>query len=252
MHSTLDQFNKRRLDDLDDNLQQTQRLLKSYEDALLYEINPRLQMGYQREIEKLKEKIAEYQREYTDLLRTIATPELTGQLADVGKQLEALDAKMDSLLAGQGVIRTNLADLRATIVAGFDEKEQAIITSIVEKLNQSQLLTTHTIEAALKTGRISQQEQQATLAVVQQALTAIQERGASLQHLPKETAGQLTALLEEPTLDMSHKLSVTLPIIPFILSYQADIGLQHGLNLKAAWERLVAKARGEQKQGMHQ
>jgi hypothetical protein len=55
----------------------------------------------------------------------------------------------------------------------------------------------------------------------------------------------LSAVVDDPKLDVSHKLKVSIPIIPLILSYETEVELKSGLNLKAAWQRLKVRVRGE-------
>jgi len=54
-------------------------------------------------------------------------------------------------------------------------------------------------------------------------------------------AKNLSEMVDDPKLDVSHKLKVSIPIIPLILTYETEVGLKSGLNLKAAWQRLKAK-----------
>jgi hypothetical protein len=59
-------------------------------------------------------------------------------------------------------------------------------------------------------------------------------------------AGKIAQALDDPKADMGHKLKVALPIIPGILSYETELALKGGVNLRAAWQRLVRKMRGNQ------
>ena len=58
-------------------------------------------------------------------------------------------------------------------------------------------------------------------------------------------AGKVAQALDDPEADMRHKLKVALPIIPGILSYETELALKGGVNLKAAWQRLVRRMRGK-------
>jgi len=51
----------------------------------------------------------------------------------------------------------------------------------------------------------------------------------------------LSDVVDAPKLDASHKLKITIPIIPFILSYEGEMGLKSGMNLESAWQRLLSK-----------
>ena len=64
-------FNQKRLQDLADNIDQDQELLKKYEDDLRYETEPRRQEKYSRDIDKLKKSIAKHKQEYAELQERI-------------------------------------------------------------------------------------------------------------------------------------------------------------------------------------
>ncbi|OYD99559.1 hypothetical protein [Nostoc sp. 'Peltigera membranacea cyanobiont' 232] len=48
-------------------------------------------------------------------------------------------------------------------------------------------------------------------------------------------------VLNHPTLDAKHALKVSIPIIPFILSYEGELGLGAGVKIREAWERWKTK-----------
>jgi len=58
---------EQRVKDLLDHLEQDLKLLKSYEDELRYEDDPKRKTKYHREIENLKKSLVGYQQQYTEL-----------------------------------------------------------------------------------------------------------------------------------------------------------------------------------------
>lgn len=56
-----------RLQDLADNIQQSETLLKSFEDALRLEDDPRRKMRYDQEVQQIKTSITQYRQEYRQL-----------------------------------------------------------------------------------------------------------------------------------------------------------------------------------------
>lgn len=234
-----------RLQHLADNIRQDLALLKDYEDALRYEDDPRRRARYRQEIEQLRMSAAEYQREYSELrAEVIGTP--PQELQDVATQLQVMDTKLDALLAGQAAIQDNLTDLRQAVLARFDTSEQTIIAAVIEQLDQSQLITVQSVLDAVEAGLIPTGELQETLAAVQHVLAGIQQRQVALfEPTVASEVKHLAEVIDAPKLDLRHKLKITLPIIPLFLSYEGEAELESGLNLEAAWQRLVAKVRGE-------
>ena len=64
---TSNDFDRQRLRDIEDNLANEQELLKQFEDTLRYETDPRMRTRYQRDIERQKKTIIQYQNEYQEL-----------------------------------------------------------------------------------------------------------------------------------------------------------------------------------------
>ena len=83
------------------------------------------------------------------------------------------------------------------------------------------------------------------LDAVQQALSEMRKQGAVLATpaLTNEVE-QLAELADAPRMDVKHRLKVTAPIIPLILSYEGEVELGSELNPEAAWQRLVSRIRG--------
>jgi hypothetical protein len=96
----------------------------------------------------------------------------------------------------------------------------------------------------IETNRVPESELQETLNTIQQALLEIRQTGLHDPQLVREVEN-LSAVVDDPKLDVSHKLKVSIPIIPLILSYETEVELKSGLNLKAAWQRLKVRVRGE-------
>ena len=234
-----------RLQDLADNIRQDLNLLKEYEDGLRYETDPRRLVGYRREIERQRESLTRYLQEYDELQKQV-TGEPSAEMVDTADLLRQMDAKLDDLLEGQENMQQDLNYLRKTLLARFDTSEQAIISAIVQRLDQNQLATVQSIVDEIETHSVPENELQETLSALQQALLEIRqtERGLYDSQLTSE-AKDLSEMVDDPKLDVNHKLKVSVPIIPLILSYETEVELKSGLNLKAAWQRLKARVRGE-------
>ena len=234
-----------RLQHLADNIQQDLELLKDYEDALRYQDDPRQRARYRREIEQLRGSAARYQQEY-DELRAQVVGEPPAAMQDVANQLQHMDIKLDTLLNGQIALRDDLTDLRQAVLARFDISEQTIIAAVVKRLDQGQLATVQAVLDAIEAERVQESQLQETLTTVQETLAEIQQRGtAFFDAALVDGAERLSELVDAPKLDVKHKLKITLPIIPTILSYEGVVELKSGLDLEAAWQRLVSKVQGE-------
>ena len=234
-----------RIQDLADNIRKDLNLLRAYEDELRYETDPRRLARYRLEIERQRESLTRYQQEYDELQKQV-TGVPSAEMVDTANLLRQMDAKLDVVLKNQKVMQDDLKDLRKTLLARFDASEQAIITAIVQRLDLNQLATVQSILDEIETHRVPENELQETLNTIQQALLEIRpiEIGFYDSQLVSE-AKSLSEVVDDPKLDVTHKLKVSVPIIPLILSYETEVELKSGLNLKAAWQRLKARVRGE-------
>ena len=234
-----------RIQHLADNIRQDLDLLKGYEEELRYETDPRRLARYRREIVRQRESLSHYRQEY-DELRGQGTGGVPAGMQDTADMLHQMDAKLDGLLSGQKVIQDDLKDSRKTLLARFDASEQTIITAIVERLDQNQLATVQSILDGMEVNRIPESELQETLNAVQQSLSEIKQNKTGMYDSQVVSeAKNLSKMVDDPRLDVSHKLKVSVPIIPLILSYEGEVGIKSGVNLKAAWEGLTARVRGK-------
>jgi len=234
-----------RIQQLSDNIRQDLDLLKGYEDELRYETDPRRLARYRREIVRQRESLSRYRQEY-DELRVQGTGGVPAGMQDTADMLHQMDAKLDGLLSGQKVIQDDLKDFRKTLLARFDASEQTLISAIVDRLDQNQLATVQSILDGMEANRVPESELQETLNTVQQSLLEIKQNEAGdYDSKMVRDIGSLADVVDDPGLDVSHKLKVSLPIIPLILSYEGEVGLKSGVNLKVAWEGLTARVRGK-------
>jgi hypothetical protein len=235
---------ERRLEQLADNIRQDLNLLKAYEDELRYETDPRRLARYRREIERQRESMIRYQQEYDELQKQV-TGVPSAEMVDTANLLRQMDAKLDDVLKNQKVMQDDLKDLRKTLLARFDVSEQVIISAIVQQLDQNQLATVQSILDEIETHSVPENELQETLSALQKALLEIRQTGLNDLQLVSG-AKSLSEVVDDPKLDVTHKLKVSIPIIPLILSFETEVELKSGLNLKTAWQRLKARVRGEQ------
>jgi len=231
---------ERRIQQLADNIRKDMDLLNDYEDELRYETDPRRLARYRREIERQQESLSRYQQEY-DKLRGQLTGEPPAGMQDTADMLRQMNAKLDGLIGGQKAIQDDLEDFRKTLLARFDDSEQTIISTIVQRLDQNQSATVQSILDEIETHHLPENDLQETLSAVLQALSEIKQNEAGYydSQLVSE-ATNLSEVVDDPKLEVNHKLKVSIPIIPLILKYETEVGLKSELNLKNAWQRLKA------------
>ena len=134
--------------------------------------------------------------------------------------------------------REEYADLlRKEIPTRFAPGEQALIHMVVQRLTSDQLDLTRTALQEVDRDPNTPEFTQLVAAVVaalpdvQQQLVA--ENMAAANHL-----AQVAPVIQAPTADIKQKLKLSIPLIPFLLSFETELNLNIAANLTAAWERL--------------
>jgi hypothetical protein len=222
----LSQIFQQRLTDLLDHITQDQKLLKEFEEALAVEDNPRTLKKYKKEIKRQQESIDNYRQEYTELqqqLIGIFTPQIQvvgNQLQIIENQLQQIDAKLNIVLINQD-----------SLLLRYQVSEQAILRVFIEQLNQTQLAFTENMLNAVAANQVSESEMLQMLAVLESRIPS----------LPSSSQAEIAEIIKSPELDARHKITVTLPIVPFLINYEGELELGTGFNIKSAWEFIIKK-----------
>jgi hypothetical protein len=225
-----------RLRQLADHIANDLALLSDYENAFRYEDDPRRRAKYNQEIERLRKSMSEYRQEYEKVKKEMS-PDLSWASDNLAAQLQDMDDKLEKLLMSQLVIHTELQSMRQSLLARYSLGEQVIIGAISEQLDRAELVTVHAALEALEADRLSQVEMQRVLNSVQEVLAKLHQMNKSVPSQDK-----VIEAINEPTLDIKHKLKVTVPIVPLLLGYEGEIELGSKLNLETAWKQLLSRA----------
>jgi len=222
----LSQIFHQRLTDLLDNITQDQKLLKEYEETLTVEDDPRKLKKYKKEIKRQQESINNYRQEYTELEQQLigtSAPQMQvveNKLHLVENQLQQIDAKLNIVLVNQD-----------SLLNRYQFSEQAILRVIIEQLNQTQLAFTENMLNAVAANQVSESEMLQMLAVLETRIPS----------LPTSSQAEIAEIIKSPELDARHKITVTLPIVPFLINYEGELELGTGFNIKSAWELVMQK-----------
>ncbi len=163
---------------LEDNLTRGLDLLKEYEEVLEYEDDPRRIKKYRREIQRQKEAMAGYDREYEELAQKLQQT-APKQLQRVEQKLQDIERKIDVLVTGQVAISRDLNNLRQTLLSRYNDGEQKVLEAI-EQLNLSQLELAEKLLDAIADDQVSEQEMSDMLVLVEQRLGELPEEESKL------------------------------------------------------------------------
>lgn len=129
------------------------------------------------------------------------------------------------------------------------EETAPIATKLIRKrtsiFDQEIRETIKSVLDAVDAKHVPESELQGALDAMQQTLSEIQQQNVGLQEALKRDVERSRNVINDPELGVADKLKLTIPIIPYILSYERVIELKSGVNLNAAWDRLVSLAKGK-------
>ncbi|MBW4490597.1 MAG: hypothetical protein KME12_22695 [Trichocoleus desertorum ATA4-8-CV12] len=218
-----------RLKQLEDNITQVLKLLSEYEEELIDEDDPGRKRKYRRRVESLKQQKINYEEEFVELQAQL-TVEHSSQTRTIVYQLQEIDNKIDLLLDSQ-------ASLSQALMLHFSPQEQELLLPITQQLDKSELIEMKAFLEAVDTNQASEEEVQLILSETRQLLKELQKRNLAL---PTNNEA-VSEIINSPTIDAKHALKISIPVIPFILAYEGEIGLGTGINLKKAWQHCKSK-----------
>lgn len=220
-----------RLQQLEENISRVLQLLNEYEAELLDEDDPGKKSKYRRRVQSLKQQKVDYEEEFTDLQAQL-TNEYPLQTKTISSQLQEIDNKIELLLDGQ-------VSLSQVLTLYFSPKEQELLLPFTQRLDEFELINIQAFLQAVETDQASEEDVQLMLTETRSLLEKIQGQTLALP-ASKEAVSEI---INSPTIDAKHALKVSIPIIPFILAYEGELGLGTGINLKEMWQHWKTKFR---------
>lgn len=231
---TLD-YTKKRMNQLDDHITVALDLQGEYEQLQILQTDPRTKLRYKKEIEDLSQTIDNYRMEYQSLEQAVKASPEDHHLDQ--EMLKGIDTKLDRLEYGQVKLQADIGDLKSSILVHLDINQRKTVRPILDALDQTQVKTVKAVMEYVDQRTVEDEDLKITLEDVQKTLREIQDKSDLLPLKIVEEAEKVSKILDDPTLTTSHKLKVSIPIIPLIVSYEGEVNLENAMNLKTAWDR---------------
>ena len=226
-----------RMRQLEDNIHLDLILLKEYENILRVESDPRRLARYNIEIKRQKEALDRYNTEYKELQKQTKglMPEKS---IEIDRQLHEMNAILMSIQCDVINMRKNLDASRKDLLDKFDEIEQNIVYSVVNKLDESLLLEVNRVLNAFESLNISENIFMDMSNLLKELLEEIKDSELNYNIQLANQTNHLLSEINKPELTLEQKLKISVPIIPFILSYEGIAGMSEAIELKSLWNRL--------------
>jgi hypothetical protein len=133
------------------------------------------------------------------------------------------------------------SDLRAELTARIDATSYRTVNTIIGQLGTERAQELNRVIEALEEQRLSHQEMMNLLGKVRAAVLEAQR--FNLLPGPEHDTARVVQMIDAPNLDVTHKLKLSIPVVPFLLDYEAEIGLSSGMDLEKAWNWLTDRLR---------
>lgn len=219
-----------RLQQLENNVARVLKLLNDYEVELVDETDPGTKSKYYRRIDDLKQQRNSYESELVTLQEKLKNDQPQEVVSTISSQLQQIDKKLDWLAGSQ-------VALHESISIYFTTEERFLINPIANQLSEAQVIEVKTVLEAVESNQISDNEANLAVSEINQLLALLKDRNVELP----DGNEAIVEVLNQPTLDAKHALKVSIPIIPFILSYEGELELGAGIKLKETWNHWKAK-----------
>jgi hypothetical protein len=109
-----------------------------------------------------------------------------------------------------------------------------LVQPFIQRVGDSDLIQVRASLETIDTKELDEEEVQIILTETKHLLTELKSHNLSLPVSSKD----IDEIINYPTLDTKHSLKLTIPIIPFILTYEGELGTGAGIKLKETWQKL--------------
>jgi len=160
----------------------------------------------------------------------------------------ATDARLDQVLAGQAELGAELDAFQAVVLSSLSGAEQRIVVAVLAGVDAQSRRHVEAIMLAVQDNHLAAADLQTLLAAVAAVHAEVRGHGAALADLSARldllAVDEAVAAVVGPTdAEFKHRLVMTVPLVPFLLSYEGEVELKSRLGLDAAWQALLARIR---------
>jgi len=157
------------------------------------------------------------------------------QMAELRAILASLEQRMQGVALGVDELKTG----QQRILVRFDLTEQRILSPLLARLDAQEATLLDKILDVLDVATIGADELDRHLTVIDTALAELNTRSGQIADRQLIASAEQVAQLASPLgLDAKHKLKLTIPMVPVLLSYEGEFELGSKLDLAVVWQAL--------------
>lgn len=221
-----------RLLNLDRNVDLALGLVRDLEEELFYETDPIKRAKYERDKKRVVETLEGHRKEIETLERLSVADKSAG--TEVTSQIKSINEKLDSLQSGHEELSHELASLKAQVLQGLGANYGESLEPVVRSLGAANLRAAQTAIERVDSTDLDEREAGEILEAVKTAANHLVKTDLIKEPSLRANISKLAGAIEDSKLELKHRLKMSIPLIPFLLSYEAEASWNNALNLEKA------------------
>lgn len=234
-----------RLLDLDRNVDLALGLVRDLEEELFFETDPIKRAKYERDKKRVVESLEGHRKEIQTLERLAVVDRSPG--SEIVFQIKSINQKLDSLQTDHEELSHEVAFLKVQVLQKLGTSYRELLEPVVRSLGTTNLRATQMAIERVDSSELDVREVEQILEEVKTAAHGLVKTDLIEESSLRANISKFVEAIEDPKLELKHKLKMSIPIIPFLLSYEAEASWNNALNLEKATKWFRAKAGREGK-----
>lgn len=231
-------FNEIRKKQLMENIERQYKLLHESEKKRDLSERPREVELFNDEITKITQSLNDYIVQYNQICQEegIAAPQ---EVASIWNELQVLEQGQREIISKQDETLMSISQARNAILDRITTENQDSMRILLSALDEQETLIVQAITEDVDQKQVTEAEMTEILKAIQQGYKELQEKAipiSSNDRVSQETQ-KLSEVWNSPDISTGGKLKLTIPIVPKILTYEAELSVNIRESLKGFWKK---------------
>jgi hypothetical protein len=228
-------FKEIRKKDLMDNIARQYRLLHEYETKRDLSDRPKEIELSNNEIGVIARSLEGYIEQYEKICQEEGVPS-PPEVRSMWEELRRLRQGQQQIIRKQDDTLATIDQVRREILTEIGRSHRSLALGLLSALDEQEVRVVRSIIGEIDSNKLSEQEMFEALKAIQ---TGYQELNAKSRPLTTRLADseEVKKFWNSPDVNVAGKLKLSIPLIPTILSYEAELSFTIKQALSAFWER---------------
>lgn len=231
-------FKETRKNDLGANINRQYKLLHEYETRRDLSDRPKEIELFIREIKSITRSLEEYIEQYNQICLDDGEP-LPSGISAIWDELRGLKEGQQLIIKKQDETLEAINHSRDEIVMRIEKDHRNLAYALLSMLNEQETRITEAIVEGIDQNRLTDNEITEALGAIKKGYEELQSKALTLPNFnnASEEVKKLPHVWNSPDVSTGGKLKLSIPLIPAILSYEAELSVSVKQSLSALWGR---------------